>query len=205
MSEPEITPEEEPAVTTAFKNGLLKIGHTFEDIKTWQYCGHNYCPIFRKFFPGKDRPKFKTECVCGNELTVNNGYIRKDKDATNPSEDTGTFLIVGVCCVRHFYGGLFRTCDTCGLKHKSRYDTPGNKCCRCRKEEDKIIKIARKQKLKEEKAIAEQNAIEARKIYVDIKIVMSKCKIAFNDAISETKKRGFKYDGDKKLWWKFRD
>jgi len=231
MTDPERTPEE-PSVTQAFKNGLLKIGHTFEDIKTWQYCGQNSCPIFKKFFPGQDRPKFKQECVCGNELIVNNGYIRKDKNATIPSEDTGVFLIVGVCCVRHFYGGLFRICDSCGLKHKSRYETEGNTCCRCRKKEDKLIKIAKKQnkqifdgvirevlwngtfairnpkireKKNKEKAIAEQIAIEARKIYVDIKIVMDKCKISFSDAISETKKRGFKYDGDKKLWWKFRN
>ena len=133
-----------PKVCKAFKNGLHERGLTFEDVKTWEFCGSrnthgshisssdNFL-YFKKCFPNHALPEFKKICVCGQILYVNNGYIRKDQTVLTPDEATNEFLIIGICCTVHFIDtGIKRLCDTCKQPHKSHYATIGNTCRKCR-------------------------------------------------------------------------
>lgn len=189
-----------PKVCTAFKNGLIERGLEFDNVKNWEFCGSRdnfHFLYFKKCFPNYDLPEFKNVCVCGQILYVNNGYIRKDQTVLTPDEATNEFLIIGICCTKHFIEtGIKRLCDTCKAPHRSHYSTIGNTCIKCRKilkNDQRPFKKQFKNVCKEIRAAKEKQKIqlaaaqikaaqeEADRVIADLKNEYENSKIIYFD------------------------
>ena len=81
----------------------------------------NYWPIFARSMGWQIRitPKFKSHCVCGQELQRNCWVYNKDNNRMK---------VIGSECINKFIKKR-RTCHLCGEEHKNRIV---NRCNECR-------------------------------------------------------------------------
>ncbi len=111
-------------VTKKFLKGLKQYGISYDELKTWKYCGGNlgrHKKYFKLCYPNEDFPEQSFECVCGHHITEN-CYI------TDPSGDG--LLILGNECIKKFIPNSSRTCEVCGSVHRNRKVNKCNKCKR---------------------------------------------------------------------------
>lgn len=97
-----------------FKQGLINYNLTYDEIikSGWNYCGGNFKEhlnyYYLRFGQGERLLPHESECVCGKQGLINNGYICNKKETD--------FLVLGSCCIKQFVGG--RTCAVCGEGHR---------------------------------------------------------------------------------------
>lgn len=116
-------------LTQQFIRGLKEYNLTYEQIKTWKYCGGNrdrHLNYFKLCCPGEDFPEYVDYCVCGHKI-FENCYIMAE-ESTNFYQK-GDILVLGNCCIKKFVPKSSRTCSKCGDPHRNR---SVNRCNSCR-------------------------------------------------------------------------
>ena len=116
-------------VYDGFVKGLIEYGLSFEDIKSWEYCGGNentYFNDFVKTFGHMAHPECEDNCVC-RHIIVTNCYITNKDFTPNKKMKKIQYqnkeipiLIVGSCCVKQFMDGTKLKCSRCTKTIKRR-------------------------------------------------------------------------------------
>lgn len=180
-----------------FIQGLQKLGLSYNDVKTWQYCGgkswsdgeHQLLSkheiYFMKCYPSIPFPNQVKQCICETGL-IHNCYIRKDNNS--PIE---SILIVGQCCVEKFIdSGIKKVCEKCNKTHNNRKYNLCNDCKKIQIQREKDEAFIEREKEKERQKYL-------RRYYYDIPYAISndseyKCDLYNNKC---------KWDSELKLWY----
>jgi hypothetical protein len=98
------------------------------NLNDWKYVGGNYSShanYFKMIYPNQPFPEYNEKCICGVHI-IHNCYI----------ECQDNIAILGRCCITRFFKNCNRTCEICGVEHKTRNQ---NRCKDCKTKKEKPL------------------------------------------------------------------